>query len=147
MSRLGPAKSGQLYRAGRFTRLLHAYTPAMQLHTPACSTLASYFEQQATTVRFTPLLSILLVFLAWTPLHTEADGLAEASTIKTSSMLASLPDIQPQESTPGVAAKGVYRDERAESDGSAPVLEFSYYFVLSLGALGLLWIRRQSRAL
>lgn len=119
----------------------------MQIQTRACSTLAPYFRQQATTVRFSPLLSILLVLLAWTPLHAEAEGLPEASTIKTSSMLAALPDVEPHESTPGATANGVYQDVRAESQGSAPVLDFSYYVVLVLGALGLLYIRRQTQAL
>lgn len=98
-------------------------------------------------VRFTPLLSILLIFLAWTPVHAEGEGLAGASTVKTSSMLVSLPDIGPKESTPGATGPGVYQSELAESEGSAAVLDFSYYLALALGVLGLLYIRRQTQAL
>ena len=62
-------------------------------------------------------------------------------------MLVSLPDMGPQESTPGATAQGVYQGERAESEGAAAVLDFSYYVALALGVLGLLYIRRQPQAL
>ncbi len=63
-------------------------------------------------------------------------GIAEASTIPTDVVITATS----QESTYGGSAL-------EKSSTSADSLDFSFMVVLTLGVIGLLWVRRQSQAL
>ena len=93
-------------------------------------------------MRKTPLLIILLMFAL--SAHTSAadDGLVSSASGKGASTnpLGAVIETTASESTGG----GPVAEPRSTATGA---FDFSYFFVLSLGIAGLIWIRRQSQTL
>ncbi len=87
-------------------------------------------------MRQTPLIIALLCILLCTRVSAADAGIAEASTIPQDAVITTAS----QEST--------YRVSGLEkSSTSSDSLDFSFMVVLTLGIIGLLWVRRQSQTL
>ena len=87
-------------------------------------------------MRRTPLIIALLCILLCTRVSAADAGVAEASTIPKDVVITTTS----QESTYGVSGL-------EKSSTSPDSLDFSFMLVLTLGVVGLLWVRRQSQAL
>ena len=87
-------------------------------------------------MRRTPLIIALLCILLCTRVSAADAGIAEASTIPQDVVITTAS----QESTYGVSGL-------EQGSTSSESLDFSFMIVLTLGVIGLLWVRRQSQAL